>query len=177
MHALERFKKGLDAVLRWFCITLFAALVLLVCMQVAVRGLGLNLPWTEVAARSVFIWQGLVGAAYVIGEKDDVAIDFLVRKLPGGAVKAVEILAHAIVGFFAAWIMVWGGTKLAMSSWDDIVQLMPVSQGVLYLSVVISGAIIVLYTIIHIIHTIVAPPPTITDPDDVDITTLAEEGI
>ena len=177
MHALESFKKGLDVTLRWFCITLFVALVLLVCLQVAARYMGINAPWTEVAARSVFIWQGLIGAAYVIGEKDDVAIDFLVRKLPGGAVKAVEVLAHAIVAFFAIWIMVWGGAKLAISSWSDIVQLMPVSQGVLYLSIVITGALIAVYSLIHIIHTIVKPPPTLADPDNVDLSTVVEEGI
>ncbi|MFP5417304.1 MAG: TRAP transporter small permease [Actinomycetes bacterium] len=178
MRQLEAFKKGLDAFLRWFCITLFVVLVALVCWQVFVRQvLNAGDPWTEVAARVVFIWHGLIGAAYVIGEKDDVAIDFLVRKLPEAAVKSVEVLAHGIVGFFAAWVMVFGGMRLVTSSWDDVVQLLPVSQGFLYLAIVISGGIILLYSIIHIVQTIVKPVKKPVDDEDIDITTLTEESI
>ncbi len=178
MRYVEGFKHGLDVTLRWFCIILFAVLVLLVSWQVFVRQvLHSGDAWTEVAARVVFIWQGLIGAAYVIGEKDDVAIDFLVRKLPEAAVKAVEVLAHAIVGFFAAWVMVWGGMMLVRDTWDDVVQLLPVTQGQLYLAIVVSGAIIVLYSIIHIIQTIVKPVAQPVDPDEIDISQLTEESI
>lgn len=178
MHAVKAFKHGLDVFLRWFCIILFAVLVLLVVWQVFIRQvLHSGNAWTEVAARIVFIWQGLIGAAYVIGEKDDVAIDFLVRKFPDAVVKAVEVLAHAIVGLFAAWVMVWGGQKIVESTWDDLVQLLPVSQGVLYLAVPVSGAIIVLYSIIHIIETVATPVKQPVDPDEIDITQVVEEGI
>lgn len=178
MRYIEGFKKGLDLFLRWFCILLFAVLVLLVVYQVFVRQvLHGGSAWTEVLARIVFIWQGLIGAAYVIGEKDDVAIDFLVRKLPAAAVKSVEVLAHGVVGFFAAWVMVYGGLRIAQSSWDDLVQLLPVSQGVIYLAVAISGAIIVLYSIIHIIQTIVKPLAAPVDPDTMDLSDLQEESI
>lgn len=178
MRCVEGFKKGLDLFLRWFCILLFAVLVLLVCYQVFVRQvLHGGAPWTEVLSRIIFIWQGLIGAAYVIGEKDDVAIDFLVRKLPAGAVKSVEVLAHGIVGFFAAWVMVYGGLRVSMSSWDDVVQLLPVSQGVIFLAVATAGAIIALYSIIHIIQTIVNPLAAPVDPDDIDLADLQEESI
>lgn len=177
MQYLAAFKKGLDAFLRWFCIILFVVLVSLVVWQVFVRlVLHSGDPWTEVAARTVFVWQGLIGAAYVIGEKDDVAIDFLVRKLPAGVVKSVEVLAHAIVGFFAGWVMVYGGMRVVSAGWDDVVQLLPVSAGALFLAVPISGAIILLYSIIHIIHTIVNPVDVISDVD-IDITKLSEESI
>ena len=178
MKAVRAFKTGMDLFLRWFCITLFAVLVLLVVWQVFIRQvLHSGNAWTEVAARIVFIWQGLIGAAYVIGEKDDVAIDFLVRKFPESVVKAVEVLAHAIVAVFAGWVMVWGGQMIAASTWDDVVQLLPVSQGVLYLAVPVAGSLIMIYSIIHIIETIATPVKQPLDPDEIDITTLQEEGI
>lgn len=177
MRYLEAFKKGLDVFLRWFCIILFALLVGLVVWQVFVRVvLHSGDAWTEVAARTVFIWQGLIGAAYVIGEKDDVAIDFLVRKLPAGLVKSVEVVAHGVVGLFAGWVMVYGGMRVVSASWDDTVQLLPVPAGALFLAVVISGAIIVLYSILHIIQTIVKPLEVV-DEEDIDISKLSEESI
>ncbi|GAB3703226.1 TRAP transporter small permease [Mariniluteicoccus flavus] len=177
MNAVWKFKAGLDAFLRWFCIVLFAVLVALVVWQVFVRQvLHSGNPWTEVAARTVFIWQGLIGAAYVIGENDDVAIDFLVRRLPAGIVKAVEVLAHAIVAGFAAWIMVWGGSRISANSWSDVVQLLPVSQGQLYLALPIAGGLIVIYSILHILHTI-TKKIEVADPNEIDIDAIVEEGI
>lgn len=179
LHAIEAFKRGLDVFLRWFCITLFALLVLVVTWQVFVRQV-MPMPgqeWTDVVARIVFIWQGLIGAAYVIGEKDDVAIDFLVNKLPGAGVKAMQILAHAVVAFFALWVMCYGGGRVVANSMDDTVQLLPVSQGVVYLALPMAGAIIALYSVIHIIQTIVNPAPTVVDPNTMDLTDLQEESI
>ena len=179
LNALEAFKRGLDVFLRWFCIVLFVVLVMLVTWQVFVRQV-LPLPnqeWTEVLARIVFIWQGLIGAAYVIGEKDDVAIDFLVNKLPGGGVKAMQILAHSIVAFFAIWVMCIGGGRLAAATMDDIVQLLPVSQGVIYLALPIAGGLIAVYSVLHIIQTIVKPAPTVVDPNEMDLSDLQEESI
>lgn len=177
MNAVLKFKAGLDFALRWFCIILFAVLVLLVVWQVFVRQvLNSGNPWTEIAARTVFIWQGLIGAAYVIGEKDDVAIDFLVRRFPEKFVKAIEILAHLIVAAFAGWIMVWGGGQITLSSWTDIVQLLPVTQGQLYLVLPIAGGIIMLYSFIHIIQTF-GKDIQVVDPNEIDLGKLAEEGI
>ena len=93
---LQTFLNGLDFVLRLICIILFSGLVILVVYQVLQRQvlipLGLmkaGFAWTEAMGRYVFIWLGLVGAAYVIGKNDDVAIDFLVRKFPAIVVKIV----------------------------------------------------------------------------------------
>ncbi len=177
MRALHSFKKVLDLVLRWFCIVLFAALVLLVVWQVFIRQvLGSGNAWTEAMARIVFIWQGIIGAAYVIGEKDDVAIDFLVRKFPTGVVRAIEVLAHAIVGFFAVWVMVMGGMQIVTNTWDDTVELLPISQGQIYLAVPVAGVLIAIYCVIHIIDTF-TKKIEVTDESEIDITQLREEGI
>ncbi|GAA2180158.1 hypothetical protein GCM10009785_09830 [Brooklawnia cerclae] len=176
MNALAKFRGVLDFILRWFCIILFALLVLLVVFQVAVRFAGGGNAWTEAMARIVFIWQGIIGAAYVIGENDDVAIDFLVRKFPAFVVKTFEIIAHSIVAFFAIWVMIWGGMELAGSAFDQTVELLPFSQGQLYLVLPISGALICIYCLLHIIRTVVTPV-TVHNEEDIDIANMLEEGI
>lgn len=177
--AIDAFKRGLDVFLRWFCIVLFVVLVLLVTWQVFVRQVFpvQGQEWTEVLARIVFIWQGLIGAAYVIGEKDDVAIDFLVSKLPGGGAKAMQVLAHAVVAFFAVWVMCIGGGRLAANTFGDIVQLLPVSQGVIYLALPIAGALIAVYSAIHVIEAIMRPAPTAMNSDGLNLSDLTGEAI
>lgn len=175
MDTVHRFKTRLDAVLRWLCIGLFALMIVLVTWQVVARlTVGGNV-WTEVTARIVFIWQGLIGAAYVIGEKEDVAIDFLVKRFPPVFVKAVEIFAFSVMGVFAVWVMIYGGLRYIQSTWSDSVQLLPVSQGQVYLVLPITGVLIILYSVLHIIDVV---HKTIGKPTgDIDISDVREEGI
>lgn len=162
----------LDRVLRTFCVALFATMVLLVAWQVITR-LVLNHPsaWSEEAAKYVFVWLGLMGVAYVIGEKDDVAIDFLVRKLPAAVAKSVELLVHLVILFFAGWVMIWGGSSSSRLAWDQSIPSLPLHQGWVYLAVPISGALISLYTIIHIVQLLTGSgrPQSDTAPDGLDL--------
>ncbi len=176
MKAVNAIRRVLDALLRWFCISLFVVLVALVVFQVVARFTVGGNAWTEAMARIVFIWQGIVGAAYVIGENDDVAIDFLVRKFPPALVKLFEVLAHAIVGGFALWVMVLGGWELASSAFDQTVELLPFSQGMLYTILPVSGVLIASYSILHIVKTLTTEVKAIAE-EDIDISSLMDEGI
>ncbi|MDR0576777.1 MAG: TRAP transporter small permease [Candidatus Accumulibacter sp.] len=183
MKAIQAFERGLEFVLRWACIFLFSVLVLLVVYQVAQRQvlipLGLmktGYAWTEAMGRYVFIWLGLVGAAYVIGENDDVAIDFLVRRFPAIVARIVECVAHTVVAFFAVWVMIYGGWRYVSKTWDQGVELLPFTEGQLYSVLLISGALIVLYSLIHIGEAI-ARKNEVRNEDDIDISELQDEGI
>jgi TRAP-type C4-dicarboxylate transport system permease small subunit len=175
MKAVHTFKTGLDALLRWFCVALFALMIALVTWQVIARWTVGGNVWTEVVARIVFIWQSLVGAAYVIGEKEDVAMDFLVKRFPPIVVKAVEIFAFCVVGAFAVWVMIYGGLQYIQSTWNDTVQLLPVSQGQVYLVLPITGALIIIYCLLHIIE--ISRKQIVKPTGDVDLDDLMEEGI
>jgi TRAP-type C4-dicarboxylate transport system permease small subunit len=183
MKAIQTLEKSLEFALRWMCVVLFSALVVLVVYQVAQRQvlipLGLmktGFAWTEAMGRYIFIWLGLLGAAYVIGENDDVAIDFLVRRFPAVVAKIVECLAHAIVAFFAVWVMIYGGWRYVTKTWDQTVELLPFSEGQLYSVLLISGVLIALYSLIHFGQTVVRKVE-IRNEDDVDISELQDEGI
>jgi TRAP-type C4-dicarboxylate transport system permease small subunit len=183
MKVVRTFQNGLEFVLRWTCILLFVALVVLVVYQVAQRqvlipiGLMKNgFAWTEAMGRYVFIWLGLLGAAYVIGENDDVAIDFLVRKFPAVVARAVECVAHAFVAFFAVWVMIYGGWRYVSKTWDQTVELLPFTEGQLYSVLLISGALIAFYSLIHFGETIVRKIE-VRNEEDIDISELQDEGI
>jgi TRAP-type C4-dicarboxylate transport system permease small subunit len=183
MRVVQTFEKGLEFVLRWACIFLFTALVVLVVYQVAQRQvlipIGLmktGFAWTEAMGRYVFIWLGLLGAAYVIGENDDVAIDFLVRRFPAVVARIVECVAHAIVAFFAVWVMLYGGWRYVSTTMDQTVELLPFTQGQLYSVLLISGALIAFYSLIHFGKAIVRKVE-VRDEEDIDISGLQDEGI
>ena len=176
MKAFSVFQRVVDAILRWVCIVLFALLVILVVYQVVIRSFGGGNAWTEAMARIIFIWQGIIGAAYVIGENDDVAIDFLVQKFPAAVVKFFEVLAHSIVGFFAVWVMIMGGWRLADSAFDQTVELLPFSQGQIYLILPVTGILIAIYCILNIIKAVTSEVKIVAE-EDIDLASIQEEGI
>jgi TRAP-type C4-dicarboxylate transport system permease small subunit len=152
---VTRFKSILDAVLRAICVSLFALLVVLVTWQVFTR-LVLSDPsiWSEELARYVFIWLSLIGISIATGEKADVAIDYFVQKAPLAAQRVLEIVAYLSTLTFALLVMVWGGYLNAVQTMHQLNPVLPISAGVLYLAVPISGVLLTFYLVYHLIRTL-----------------------
>ncbi len=100
----------------------------------------------------------------------------LVRKFPAIVVKIFEVLAFTIVAGFAIWVMIWGGIELSSSAMDQTVELLPFAQGQLYLVLPVAGVLITIYCILHIIHAITTEVKIVNE-EDIDISTLQDEGI
>ena len=72
-----------DGILEWIVATAMAMLVVIVFSQVVLRCLTYQpLAWTEEAARYIFIWLCLLGAAAAARRGQHFAVEFLVRLLP-----------------------------------------------------------------------------------------------
>ncbi|TFD55623.1 TRAP transporter small permease [Cryobacterium sp. Hh7] len=149
---MTKLKQAIDRVLRTICIALFTALILLASWQVITRVV-LNDPsvWTEEAARYTFIWLSLIGISIATGERADVAIDFVVRKLPVAAQRWVTAVAYLTALAFSTIIMIWGGYLNVVLGWNQANPVLPVSQGMLYLAVPIAGLLLTFYLCYHFI--------------------------
>lgn len=146
-------RRWLDRILRAICVVLFAALVLLVVWQVFTRFV-LSQPssWSEEAARYTFVWVSLIGIAIAVGEKADVVMDFLVEKLPVPLQRIADVLAYLLVLSFVGYVMILGGLRQSTAAWTQTNPLLPLTQGQLYLALPISGILLSVYLILHIIH-------------------------
>ncbi|OUM43297.1 TRAP transporter small permease [Arthrobacter sedimenti] len=166
---MTHLKQTVDAVLRTLCIVLFAILVLLVCWQIFTR-LVLNDPsvWSEEASRYTFIWLSLIGISVATGERADVAIDLLVKKLPDTAQRWVTALAYLSAITFATVFMVYGGYLNATLSWHQANPVLPVTQGVLYLAVPVAGVLLTFYLCYHFVR-IIAAKEEATAPEEMQV--------
>ncbi|APX33654.1 hypothetical protein BH708_14060 [Brachybacterium sp. P6-10-X1] len=149
---MNKIKGGLDRALEWTCFGLFVALVATVAWQVFSRQL-LNNPsgWSEVLAKYIFVWLGLFGAALVFGERGHIAVDFLVRKLPGTPQKAMGMLTHLLVLAFTALVLVYGGFAISELAWEQTIPALPVNAGHMYLAIPVSGILTLFYCVHHLI--------------------------
>jgi TRAP-type C4-dicarboxylate transport system permease small subunit len=152
---MKKFQHELNRVLELFLVFLMTVLVLDVLWQVFSRYL-LSSPssFTDELAGFLLIWVGLLGAAYVAGRKEHLAIDILIRKSPPARQKLLLYLIHSLIFLFALSVMVTGGmvlmyTRFVLQVKSAALQL---PLGYVYIILPISGLIIMYYEVLHIIN-------------------------
>ena len=157
-------KNVLDRILTWACVVLFAALVADVTWQVFARQV-LNQPsgWSEELAKYLFIWLGLFGAALVFGERGHIAVDVAVKKLPLLAQKVFSVIVQLAILVFTCLALIWGGFRVVDLAWEQNLTGLPANVGPLYLALPISGILIALYTIYHLVRILTGAEAPVED--------------
>ncbi len=97
-------------------------------------------------------WLTLIGAAIGVRERSHFTLHVL-RLTPHGRV-LVERIHHALIAALGA-IAAWYGVKLCLLNHTLVTPGLEINLAVLYASVVVGGALLVVYAV----SMIVAPPP------------------
>ena len=149
------FQHKLNRVLEVFLVILMSVLVVDVLWQVFSRYL-LSSPssFTDELAGFLLIWVGVLGAAYVAGRKEHLAIDLLIQKSSPKRQKNLRYIIHSLILLFALFVMVFGGiilmyTRFVLQVKSAALQL---PLGYVYIVLPISGLIIMYYEVIHILQ-------------------------
>lgn len=147
---MNRLTALLNKVLSTFCISLSSILVICVVWQVFSRYV-LSTPstTTDEIARFLFIWVGLMGAAYTLGQKRHLAIDLLAMKLEHSekSLAKLKLLISLISLIFATVIMIYGGSTLMLKtlSTGQISPALGIQMGLIYAAIPISGLFMSIY--------------------------------
>ena len=148
----QRFNKTLEILL----VSLMTILVLDVLWQVFSRYV-LSSPssFTDELAGYLLIWVSLLGAAYVTGRKEHLAIEHhLLRKQKPERQKKIMVLIESIILLFAVSVMVIGGIWLMYTRFVLEVKsaALQVPLGYVYIVLPLSGLIISYYSVYHIVE-------------------------
>ena len=143
-------RQKIDKAIEILLVSIMSILVLDVLWQVFSRYV-LSEPssFTDELAGFLLIWVGLLGAAYVAGKNEHLAIDLLLQKMKGAKQRRLQILINSIVGVFALFVMVIGGVWLVYTRFHLGVNsaALGLPLGYVYLVVPISGVLTMYYTI------------------------------
>ncbi len=130
-------------------ITLMSVLVLDVLWQVFSRYV-MNSPssFTDEMAGFLLIWVGLLGAAYVSGKKEHLAIDILLQKSTVAKRRKLNILIDVLIIAFSAFVLIIGGIWLVYTRFalDVKSAALNIELGYVYLILPISGFLIIYYS-------------------------------
>ena len=153
MTVREKTDKILEIALVFF----MSILVIDVLWQVASRYI-LSSPssFTDELAGFLLIWVGLLGAAYVAGKNEHLAIDLLIQRSGPKRKKRLEISISILIILFGLLVMVIGGSWLVFTRFLLEVKsaALELPLGAVYIVVPISGLLIVYYNIDNLLKTL-----------------------
>src|SRR5690606_369062 len=106
------FRSRLDKAVGFLLVVILGIMVLNVTWQVVSRYV-FQAPssFTDELSRYLLIWLGMLGAAYVAGQNDHLAIDILPQKLKGKAKLRLLIFIHIVIIAFVLPVMILGGSN------------------------------------------------------------------
>ncbi len=149
-----KLKTIMDKKLELVLITLMSLLVINVLWQVLSRYI-LSSPssFTDELAGYLLIWVGVLGAAYVAGQKQHLAIDLLIQKSSVKNQKRLNIFINICIALFALFVMIIGGSWLVITRFQFNVSsaALHLPLGYVYLIMPVSGLLILYYSILFII--------------------------
>lgn len=148
-------KRKLDKALGSFLVALLVLMVIAVLWQVFSRYITNNpSSWTEELSRYLFIWIGILGAAYAAGQQTHLAIDILPPKLnPPNRIR-LRIVINILIILFSLTVMVIGGGNLVYVNYElgQFSAALNIPLSFVYLIVPISGVLVIIYKVNEIMH-------------------------
>ena len=126
-------------------------LILAVQYQVVGRYVFNDTPtWAEALSMLLVLYVTAFAVAVGVRDGGHIGFESLVNLLPARGRQAMELLAHALVALFGA-LMVHSGWMWTTLKWDQRKPMLGVPEGMDFLPLVIAGALIVLFSIEHIV--------------------------
>jgi TRAP-type C4-dicarboxylate transport system permease small subunit len=147
-------KNRIDIILEKILISMMSILVIDVLWQVLSRYI-LSSPssFTDELAGFLLIWVGLLGAAYVTGKKEHLAIDLLIQKSKIERQIKLRFIINLSIAVFALFVMLIGGSWLVITRFQFNVSsaALHLPLGIVYLVIPISGLLILYYSLYFMI--------------------------
>ncbi|HZY18108.1 MAG TPA: TRAP transporter small permease [Ramlibacter sp.] len=142
---------GLARASLFAAVLLLIAVVLCVQWQVVGRYLLNDTPtWAENLAMLLVLFVTAFGLAVGVRDAGHLGLESLVVLLPVAWQRRIALLVHALVAVFGG-LMVYGGWVWAAAKWGEKKPMLPVPDGIDYVPIILAGALIVLFSIEHIV--------------------------
>nr|WP_018924019.1 TRAP transporter small permease [Salsuginibacillus kocurii] len=149
---MKALKKWMDRILLTVSYPLLVILIIGALWQVFTRYV-LDNPsiFTEELMTFLLIWISLLGATYAFGTNQHLSLTFIKDRLTGRKKKWIYTFNHTLIMLFSFVVLLWGGISLVISSLTQNSPIMSVPMGYVYLIFPLSGVLIILYQLMHLV--------------------------
>ncbi|MBT3445143.1 MAG: TRAP transporter small permease [Flavobacteriaceae bacterium] len=143
----------IDSIIEKTLVLIMSFMVVNVLWQVFSRYILANpSSFTDELARYLMIWVGVLGAAYVAGKGNHVAITYFSEKLNPVNLKRVQIIINLTILSFAILGMFIGGVRLVYITLvlEQLSPALKIPLGVVYAVIPLSGLLIIFYKVLDL---------------------------
>lgn len=132
-------------------VVMLIGVILAVQAQVVGRYVFNDTPtWAEALALQLVLYVTALGVAVGVRDAGHIGLESLVSLLPEAWRLKLEVLIHALVAVFGG-LMTWSGWVWTEMKWSENDPMLGLPVGVNYLALVISGVLIVLFSLEHMV--------------------------
>ena len=147
---MKQIRIKVNKIIERFLVLILVGMLLNVIWQVFTRFFTSSpSAFTNELARYLMIWLGILGAAYISGKQEHVAIDFFVKKLNNSLRRFIDRFVLLSILSFAFFVMIIGGINLVYITLN-LEQYSPSLQiplALVYSIIPISGLLIIFYKV------------------------------
>ena len=147
---MKQIRIKVNKIIERFLVLILVGMVLNVIWQVFTRFFTSSpSAFTNELARYLMIWLGILGAAYISGKQEHVAIDFFVKKLNNSLRRFIDRFVLLSILSFAFFVMIIGGINLVYITLklEQYSPSLQIPLALVYSIIPISGLLIIFYKI------------------------------
>lgn len=147
---MKQIRIKVNKIIERFLVLILVGMVLNVIWQVFTRFFTSSpSAFTNELARYLMIWLGVLGAAYISGKQEHVAIDFFVKKLNNSLRRFIDRFVLLSILSFAFFVMIIGGINLVYITLklEQYSPSLQIPLGLVYSIIPISGLLIIFYKV------------------------------
>ena len=148
-----KLRSQIDSALEKILVIIMSSMVINVLWQGFSRYILTNpSSFTDELARYLMIWVGVLGAAYVAGKGNHVAITYFSEKFSPNNLKIVKVAINLIILGFAFFGMLVGGLRLVYITMvlEQLSPSLKIPLGIVYAVIPLSGILIIYYKILDL---------------------------
>lgn len=147
---MKQIRIKVNKIIERFLVLILVGMVLNVIWQVFTRFFTSNpSAFNNELARYLMIWLGILGAAYISGKQEHVAIDFFVKKLNNSLRRFIDRFVLFSILSFAFFVMIIGGFNLVYITLklEQYSPSLQIPLALVYSIIPISGLLIIFYKV------------------------------
>lgn len=154
MKIMQKTSDNLNEIVKKVVAVLLVLITVIITIQVFYRHvLKDSLTWSEETARYIFIWLIMLGSSIGVKEGGHIAITIIKDKLKGRKKLVLDIIINLMIAFFALVLLV-AGIRISLSVTGQLSPGIRLSMFWVYISVPISGFIILIHTLNDVFNSI-----------------------
>ena len=149
---MKKFVRVYNDVMSCLGVVCLAGFIISVLVQVFSRTfLPKTPPWTEEAARYLFIYMVAFGCSVAVHKKEFVGVDFLVMFLPKGMAKALNTLIHVGLLAFVIFVLSKSVLGFALIKYRMVSTAMQLPMQYVYFSMILLFGLLILSYAVEIV--------------------------